>query len=161
MYGKTLVEPQPLLTEAPKLLGSDRRKMSKSYDNCLTLADEPEAIRKKVISSITDPQRMRREDPGNPDVCLIYDYHKLHSSKELQGRISRECRSAAIGCVEDKEMMVEILNDFLGPIRERREKYLKNPRDLDVIIQEGNKKAQEVAASTMGRVRKAMGLERC
>lgn len=158
LYGKTLVEPQPLLTEAPKLIGFDRRKMSKSYDNCIYLSDSPEEVSRKVMSAITDPARMKREDPGNPDVCLIFDYHQLHSDAETIHRVDRECRRAEIGCVEDKKMMVKTLNDFLQPIREKRAKLLGQPNDLEAIIAQGNHRATEVAEQTLARVRRAMKL---
>ena len=158
LYGETLVEPQPILTETPRLLGLDRRKMSKSYDNAIYLSDDPKEVSRKVMAAITDPARVRREDPGNPDVCVIYDYHKLHSERATCEKVNRECRSAEIGCVEDKKMMVKVLNDFLAPIRERREKILQNPKDLDEILERGKKKAEKIARLTMERVRKAMCL---
>lgn len=149
-------EPQPLLTESPKLLGPDRRKMSKSYNNCLYLSDPPEIIRKKVLSAITDPARIRKGDPGNPDICLIFDYHKLHSDKETLERVNRECRTAALGCVEDKKMIAETLVNYLAPHQERRNQYLKDPEQLDVILQEGTERARSIAADTMRRIRKVM-----
>lgn len=155
-YGKTLVEPQSLLTEAPKLLGPDRRKMSKSYDNCLYLSDPPEEIEKKIREAITDPARIRRNDPGNPDICLLYDYHKLHSSKAEVGQVGRDCRSAALGCVEDKKRMAEVINGFLEPIRKKRIGFLKNPGEVDEILRKGSVRAAEIAGKTMERVRKAI-----
>jgi tryptophanyl-tRNA synthetase len=158
LYGETLVEPQPLLTEAPKLLGPDRRKMSKSYDNCLYLSDPPEAIEKKILSAITDPGRIRRDDPGNPDICLIYDYHKLHSPPAEIARVARDCRAATLGCVEDKKKMAVVVNDFLEPIRQRRKEFLKDPRRIDEIVRNGSLKAAEIASQTLDRVKKAMKL---
>ncbi|MBI2980885.1 MAG: tryptophan--tRNA ligase, partial [Deltaproteobacteria bacterium] len=159
LYKKQVfVEPQPLLTQSPKLLGPDRRKMSKSYDNGLFLSDPPETIEKKVLDAITDPARLRREDPGHPDICLVFDYHKLHSDSQSVEKIRRDCCSAAIGCVEDKRMMAKILNDFLEPIRNKREELLKRPDDLRDMIQEGNRKARQIAVRTMERVREAMKL---
>lgn len=158
LYGKTLVEPQSLLTDSPKLLGPDRRKMSKSYDNALYLSDSPEEIERKIRTAITDPARVRREDTGNPDVCLIFDYHKLHSSPEEAGHVDRDCRSAALGCVDDKKKMATILNDFLEPIRRRRGEIQKNPAELDEIIRRGTERARAVARETMEKVRGAMKL---
>jgi tryptophanyl-tRNA synthetase len=159
LYGEgVLQEPQPLLTEAPKLLGPDRRKMSKSYDNCLYLSDSPEEINRKVMEAITDPARIRREDPGNPDVCLIFDYHRLQSSPETVAEVDRSSRAAGIGCVEDKKMMANILNNFLEPIRQKRLKILEDPSQLERIIQAGNRKADTIANQTLERVRKAMKL---
>ena len=158
LYGETLVEPKPLLTEAPKLLGPDRRKMSKSYDNCLYLSDPPEAIEKKILSAITDPGRIRRDDPGNPDICLIYDYHKLHSDPAEVERVNRDCRSAKLGCVEDKKRMAAVVNDFLEPIRKKREQLLKKPAEVDDIARAGSVRAAAVAGETLARVKKAMKL---
>lgn len=156
LYGETLVEPKPLLTEAPKLLGPDRRKMSKSYGNSLYLSDSPEEIEKKIRSAITDPARIRRDDPGNPDICLIFDYHKLHSSAEEVERVNITCRDATLGCVQDKKRMAEILNEFLRPIREKRAAFLKKPEEIEEIIKKGRAKAQGMAVETMARIRKAM-----
>jgi len=156
LYGNTLVEPQPLLTEAPKLLGMDRRKMSKSYDNGLYLTDTPEAIEKKVKLAITDPARLRRDDPGNPDVCLIYDYHKLHSSPAEVEKVNAACRNATLGCVEDKKNMAAAINAFLDPIRKRRAELEKDSANIDELLKTGTEKAREKAAATLARVRKAM-----
>jgi tryptophanyl-tRNA synthetase len=156
LYGETLVEPQPLLTEAPKLLGMDRRKMSKSYDNCLYLSDPPEMIEKKVREAITDPARIRKDDPGNPDICLIFDYHKLHSRPEACEKVDRDCRAAKLGCVEDKKNMAAAINAFLDPIRARRAEYEKDPGMLRAILERGTVRARDVASATIARVRKAM-----
>jgi tryptophanyl-tRNA synthetase len=156
LYGETLVEPQPLLTEAPKLLGMDRRKMSKSYDNCLYLSDPPEKIEKKVREAITDPARIRKDDPGNPDICLIYDYHKLHSRPDVVERVDRDCRAAKLGCVEDKKNMAAAINAFLDPIRARRAEYEKDPGLIRAVLDRGTVRARDVAAATLARVRKAM-----
>jgi tryptophanyl-tRNA synthetase len=156
LYGETLVEPQPLLTEAPKLLGMDRRKMSKSYDNCLYLSDTAEQIDKKVRSAITDPARIRKDDPGNPDICLIFDYHKLHSEPSDVRRVDVNCRNASLGCVEDKKNMAATINAFLDPIRKRRAEWEKDAAAIEAVLKRGTEKAREVAAATMARVRKAM-----
>lgn len=156
LYGETLVEPQPLLTEAPKLLGMDRRKMSKSYDNCLYLSDTPEAIEKKVKSAVTDPARLRRDDPGNPDVCLIYDYHKLHSPPDEVEKINVNCRNASLGCVDDKKNMAATINAFLEPFRKRRAELEKDDAVIADLLKRGTEKARDVAAATLARVRKAM-----
>ena len=155
---EVFVEPQALLTKSPKLLGPDRRKMSKSYNNCLYLSDPPELIRKKVMSAITDPARMRREDPGDPDVCLIFDYHKLHSDQATCERVDRECRAAEIGCVEDKKMMADTIIEYLTPHQERRRRYLQDPAQLDQILREGTERARAEAEKTMRRVRKVMSV---
>lgn len=154
--GNHLVEPQPLLTAAPKLLGPDRRKMSKSYGNSLYLSDSPEEIEKKIRAAITDPERIRRDDPGHPEICLIYDYHKLHSPAEEAERVACDCRNATLGCVDDKKAMARILNSFLDPFRRKREEFLKQPDRIDDILRKGTQRAREEAAKTMERVRKAM-----
>ncbi len=151
-----LTEPQPLMTESPKLLGPDRQKMSKSYNNCLYLSDPPDTIRKKVMSAVTDPARKRREDPGDPDVCLIYDYHKLHSDTATCQRVEKECRTAKIGCVEDKKMIAETLVEFLKPLQEKRQGYLNDPDQLEQILAAGAEKARGIARQTITRIRKAM-----
>ncbi len=156
LYGPTLVEPQPLLTQTPKLLGPDRRKMSKSYDNCLYLSDPPETIEKKIASAITDPGRMRRGDPGNPDICLIFDYHKLHSPPEEVERVRETCRNATLGCVEDKKKMASVINEFLAPIRKKRGELAKRPDEIREILTEGAARARGLAGETLARVRKAM-----
>ena len=158
LYGNTLLEPQPLLTASPKFLGPDRRKMSKSYGNSLYLSDSAEEITKKIRSAITDPARIRRDDPGNPDVCLIFDYHKLHSLPDLVAQVDTECRAAKLGCVEDKGMMAKVVNDFLDPLRKRREEWMKNTDQLDELIQKGTARASVVARATLDRVKKAMKL---
>lgn len=152
------VEPQPLLTQSPKLLGPDRRKMSKSYDNCLYLSDPPEVIRKKVMGAITDPARMKRDDPGNPDICLIYDYHKLYSAAETIETIDRDCRTAAIGCVDCKKLMLERLIPALEAHQERRQQYLNDPAQLDAILKAGTERGREEAEKTMQRIRKVMAV---
>lgn len=158
LYGPTLVEPQPLLTAAPKLLGTDRRKMSKTFNNGLYLADSGEAISKKIMPAITDPARKRREDPGNPDICLIYDYHKLHSDTATIQRVDQECRTAKIGCVDCKKLMLAQMLPTLEPIRQRREALLKDTGYLDQVAADGAARARQIAEATLDRVRKAMKL---
>ncbi|OGP12640.1 MAG: tryptophan--tRNA ligase [Deltaproteobacteria bacterium RIFCSPLOWO2_02_FULL_50_16] len=156
---KVFVEPQSLMTEAPKLLGPDRRKMSKSYDNCLYLSDSSKDIEKKVMTSITDPARQRREDPGNPEICLIFDYHKLHSDKKDVKRIDTECRKAEIGCVACKQLAAKNINTLLDKIRVQREVILSCPEKIDKILEEGCQKARQLAVTSMHKVREALKLE--
>lgn len=158
LYKKTLVEPEALLAEAPKLLGPDRRKMSKSYDNGLYLSDSPQEIEKKVMTAITDPARVRKNDKGHPEICLIFDYHKLHSPIPVCATVEGECRSGVLGCVEDKGQMAKILNDFLAPIRDKRKELAAHPKRIDEIARAGCEKATRVARETMRRVREAMGI---
>jgi len=156
LYGKVFPEPEAILTKSFKVLGADRRKMSKSYGNAVFLADSPEEISAKVSQMITDPRRARRSDPGNPDVCNVYDFHKMYSVPELVTDIDRQCRSAEIGCVECKKNMATSLIEYLAPFREKREYYQSRPGLVDEIISAGNEKATKVARQTMEEVRAAV-----
>ena len=155
-YGKVFPEPEAILTETPKILGIDRRKMSKSYDNAIYLSDSPEDIETKVLKMITDPQRKRRKDPGNPDVCNVFEFHKLYTDKETVERINTACRTAQIGCVECKKSMAENLIKALEPIREKRTYYEARPDLVEEIITEGSNQARQVARQTMEEVRAAV-----
>jgi tryptophanyl-tRNA synthetase len=132
--------------------------MSKSYGNTITLSETDEEIRKKTKVMVTDPARKRRTDPGNPDVCPVYDWHKLFSAAE-PGRLEwvrQGCTTAGIGCIECKAAMAENLIKWIAPVRERRVKYEKNPKQVLEILDAGSKKARAVAQQTMGRVREAV-----
>ena len=155
-YGNVFPEPKVILTETPKVLGADRRKMSKSYDNAIFLSDSPETIRKKVAGMITDPQRARRSDPGNPDVCNVYSFHKLYTPPDMVAEIDQECRSAGIGCVECKQKMAENLVTALAPIREKRAYYEARPERVEEIMVAGSDKASQTARQTMEEVREAV-----
>ncbi|MGW8324588.1 MAG: tryptophan--tRNA ligase, partial [Desulfobacterales bacterium] len=140
-YGDVFPEPESILTQTPKILGTDRRKMSKSYNNAIFLSDSPEEIGAKVAKMLTDPQRARKSDPGNPDVCNVYEFHKLYSDKQTVERINQECRTAEIGCVECKEIMARNLINALEPMREKRAYYETRPQLVDDIIEDGCEKA--------------------
>jgi len=157
-YGPVFPEPEVILTETPKLLGTDRRKMSKSYGNAIFLSDPPDIVAAKVATMITDPQRMRKSDPGNPDVCNVYDFHKLYSPPEVVADVNRRCRTADIGCVECKKLMAGHLNAFLEPIRERRRFYLERPGLVEEIITAGSDTARQTACRTLEEVRAAIKL---
>jgi tryptophanyl-tRNA synthetase len=156
LYGNVFPEPEAILTETPKILGTDRRKMSKSYDNAIYLSDSPEKILKTVSRMITDPQRARREDPGNPDVCNVFEFHKLYSGRDLLNDIDPKCRSAGIGCVECKQIMAENLADALKPIREKRAFYESRPELVDEYFRNGDEKAKKIVTKTMEEVRSAI-----
>jgi len=156
LYGNVFPEPEAILTETPKILGLDRRKMSKSYDNAIYLSDSPDEIASKVMKMITDPQRMRRSDPGNPDVCNVFTFHKIYTDPELVAKIDKECRAAKIGCVECKKIMAENLIKGLEPIREKRRYYEERPELVEEIIKDGGGKATAVARQTMEAVRSAV-----
>jgi tryptophanyl-tRNA synthetase len=152
-------EPQSLLTPAPRLPGTDGRKMSKSYDNAVMLSDPEPVVRQKLKTMVTDPARVRRSDPGNPDVCPVGDLHKIFSSKETMAKVYEGCRSAGIGCIECKSWVADALVKILNPMQERRKKYEDNPGLAWDILEAGSARAREVAGATMDEVRKAMGLD--
>ncbi len=157
-FRERLVEPDAMLTKTPRIPGLDGRKMSKSYGNAITLSETDEEIRKKTKVMVTDPARKRRTDPGNPDVCPVYDWHKLFSAEE-PGRLEwvrQGCTTAGIGCIECKAAMAENLIKWIAPVRERRVKYEKNPKQVLEILDAGSKKARAVAQGTMERVREAV-----
>ncbi len=155
-YGPVFPVPDPLLTEVPKLLGIDGRKMSKSYDNAIFISDPPAEVRRKVSLMFTDPNRIKRSDPGNPDICNVFSFHKVYSSPETVDRVNRECRRAEIGCVQDKRQFAETLVSYLAPTQERRARYLQNPGLMEEILEDGCLRARRVAAKTMEEVRAAM-----
>jgi tryptophanyl-tRNA synthetase len=151
-------EPQSLLTPAAKLPGTDGRKMSKSYGNTIMLADPEPVVRQKLKTMVTDPARVRRTDPGNPDVCPVGDLHKIFSDKSTMTMVNEGCRSAGIGCIECKGWAADSLVKLLNPIQERRRKYEEKPRDAWDILEAGAEKARQAAAETMDGVRAAMGM---
>ena len=155
-YGNVFPEPATILTETPKILGIDRRKMSKSYNNAIFLSDSPKDISAKVSRMITDPQRKRRSDPGNPDVCNVFDFHQLYTDPQMVKEIDEQCRTAGIGCVECKQKMAQGLIAALEPIREKRTYYESRPDLVDDIMTEGSNRARRTAQSTMEDVRAAI-----
>jgi tryptophanyl-tRNA synthetase len=158
LYGSVFPEPDAYLTQTPKLPGTDGRKMSKSYDNAIFLTDMPEVVSKKLATMVTDPARKRRNDPGNPDVCPVFDLHKVFSPQSIRDRVNRECRTAEIGCVECKQLLAMSVNQRLGPIQERRKPYEQNPQKVWDVLEEGTAKARVVAQATMAEVRAAVKL---
>jgi tryptophanyl-tRNA synthetase len=153
-----LREPDAMLTKTPRIPGLDGRKMSKSYGNTITLSEPDEEIRKKTKVMVTDPARKRRTDPGNPDVCPVYDWHKLFSAEE-PGRlewVQTGCRTAGIGCIECKAAMAENLIKWIAPVRERRVQYENNPKRVLEVLDDGSNRARKVAQGTMERVREAV-----
>jgi tryptophanyl-tRNA synthetase len=151
-------EPQALLTPAAKLPGTDGRKMSKSYGNQIMLSDPEPVIRQKLKTMVTDPARVRRSDPGNPDVCPVGDLHKIFSSKETLAKVYEGCRSAGIGCIECKSWAADALVQLLNPMQERRRKFEENPRLAWDILEHGSRQASDAAAETMNDVRDSMGM---
>jgi tryptophanyl-tRNA synthetase len=151
-----LNEPQVMLTQTPRIPGLDGRKMSKSYGNAITLSESDADIRAKTKVMVTDPARKRRTDPGNPDVCPVYDWHKLFSSPPTLEWAANGCRTAGIGCIECKSAMADNLIEWIEPIRERRIEHEKNPARVLEILNDGSSKARDQAQKTMGRVREAV-----
>ncbi|MBI4431791.1 MAG: tryptophan--tRNA ligase [Candidatus Omnitrophica bacterium] len=157
IYGKVFKEPEAALTKTPRIPGTDGRKMSKSFNNAVFLADAPADISKKIRKMVTDPARKRREDKGHPEVCPVFTLHQRFSPKEL-ARIEKECRSAEIGCTDCKEILTGHLTEFLKPIYEKRQELIQQKKRLYDILEAGNEKARAVASEMLGRVKEAVGI---
>jgi tryptophanyl-tRNA synthetase len=148
--------PEPLLTQVPKLLGIDGRKMSKSYDNAVYLSDRGKTLHRKIASMFTDPQRMRKKDPGDPDICNVFTFHGLYSPAPDVAEINRECRTAGIGCTDCKKMLAARVEEALAPVHERMDYYQRNIAEIEEMIQKGNDEAAAIARRTMAEVREAV-----
>ena len=155
IFGDVFPEPQARLTEVPLLLGLDRRKMSKSYDNSIALSEEPDSVRKKIGSAITDPQRMRRNDPGRPDYCNIHAYYRVFVPDKAD-EVAGQCKAAEIGCVDCKKVLAEDLIQWLEPIQTKRAELTRDESTIRDIIAEGDKKAHAAAEETMAAVHEAI-----
>jgi len=154
-----LIEPEMKKTRIPKVLGTDgQAKMSKSLNNHIEMAAEPEETLKRVMTMVTDPQRKRRNDPGDPDVCNVFTLHKIFSTEDDVTRINQECRSAEIGCVDCKKLFAANLNTHLEPFRARRKELAKRPDDVWDILHDGADRARVIAAATIADVRAAIGM---
>jgi tryptophanyl-tRNA synthetase len=160
-YGTVSILPEPevLLTPSPKLPGTDGRKMSKSYQNTILLSDPEPEVRAKLKTMVTDPARIHRTDPGNPDLCPVFDLHKVFSNPETQQRAAQGCRSAAIGCIECKTWLADAVVQELAPIQKRRAYYEANPEEVAAILEDGNRRANERANLTLQQVRAVVGLD--
>jgi tryptophanyl-tRNA synthetase len=158
-YGPVFPEPQARFTATPKVPGLDGRKMSKSYGNTIPLTASADEIRTLVMTMFTDPNRIRRVDPGNPDICNLFQFHKLFSDEATMARVDRECRAAQIGCVDDKKLLAEIIIEKLRPIRARREEIDRDPAIVWNALREGNRRARQRANETLQMVRKAMQID--
>lgn len=158
LYRNLFPEPQALLTDFPKLPGIDGRKMSKSYGNAIYFTDSPEEVEGKIKIMITDPARVRRSDPGNPDICPLHTIHKVFAQKEDIERIESECRTAAIGCTDHKILLIKELLNILRPFLEKRKRLEADPNLLKEIISSGVERARKIASETMIEVRDAMGI---
>lgn len=156
LYGAVFPEPEALLTETPKLPGLDGRKMSKSYNNSIYLSDTAEETGKKIMGMMTDPARVRRNDPGDPDVCVAFNLHRLYVPEEKLDEIIPACRNATIGCVECKKILLDCMNERLAPLRARREELAANPGFVDELLQEGSRRASLISDAVMTEVRTAL-----
>ena len=155
---KTQVFPEPKehLTKFPKVMGTDGRKMSKSYGNTINLLDTEPVVRQKLKTMVTDPARVRRNDPGNPDVCPVYDFHKIYSPQATQEQINKDCRTATIGCIDCKKLVADRIVERLTPVWDARGRLSKDPSYLNDILKEGSSRAGEVAKATLHDVTEAM-----
>ena len=159
LYQKEIFpEPATILAPTSRILGLDRRKMSKSYNNSIYLTDTDKDIRTRVSQMITDPQRARKSDPGDPDVCNVFTFHQIYSPEESVNQINEDCRKAEIGCVECKKMMAENLIKALQPVKEKRNELDSNPAMVKEIIDKGNERAISIAQITMAEVKDVIGI---
>ena len=159
LYREIFPEPEALLTEVPKLTGTDGRKMSKSYNNCIYISDTPEVMAHKVRGMVTDTQRPFRKDPGEPDRCLAFPFHRLNLGQEKLDEIVTDCRAAKLGCVDCKKLLAEALLDNLAPIQERRRYYETHLEEVKEILLTGNARARNTARQTMAEVREAIAFD--
>ncbi len=157
LYKPVLVEPEALLTEFPKIPGTDGRKMSKSYDNAIFLSDSPEEITSKIKPMVTDPARKRRSDPGNPEVCPVYDLHKVFTPKEeRESIIIPGCTTAGIGCLDCKDVLLKYMLPVLAPVSKRRAELVRDPGTVLDILEDGTARAKKVASETLAEAKAAM-----
>ena len=160
IYGETLKEPNAKLSETKRVKGLDgNEKMGKSLGNAIFLNDDEETIQKKIMQAITDPNKIKKDDPANPDICMVYYYHKLVNTEENQNTICQECKKGNRGCVQCKKELITAMNNFLTPIREKRKYYEEHPEEVKKILDEGTKKAKQKAEEQMNKVRKAMQID--
>ena len=158
LYKEVFPEPEALLTEFPKVVGIDGRKMSKSYDNAIYLSDTPEEVEQKLRTMVTDPARIKRTDTGTPELSPVYQLHKIFSSKEEQQEVAEGCITAGIGCIECKKILIKNVFKVMEPIWTKRNGLINNPDVLHDIVNKGIEKAKRVAGETMQLVREAMGI---
>jgi tryptophanyl-tRNA synthetase len=158
LYKPIFPEPEVLLTEAQKVPGLDGRKMSKSYGNAVFLSDTPQEIDQKISRMVTDPARMRRSDPGEPEKCPVFQLHKIYSTESEIAEVTVGCRSAGIGCLDCKKIMIKHVIENLAPFRERRAQYESKPNEVEEVLGAGDERAQLRAGETMTEVREVLGL---
>ncbi len=156
LYSPVFPEPKEHLTQFPKVMGTDGRKMSKSYNNTINLSDTEPVVRHKLKTMVTDPARVRRTDKGNPDVCPVFDFHKIYSSADVIKQVDQDCRTAAIGCIDCKRQVADAMVERYGPMWDKRATILQHPEQTQEIVEEGRKRASHVAHETMQEVKTAM-----
>ena len=160
IYGEVLREPQQLLSKNPRIKGLDGNdKMGKSLGNAIYLVDDDNTIQQKIMGAITDPNKIKKDDPANPDVCMVYYYHKLISPEENVNTICSECKNGARGCVQCKKELIEAMKEFLHPIQEKRKYYDEHPEIVNQILENGYQSAREKAKDTMKKVKSAMKID--
>ena len=160
IYGDVLKEPEIYLSQNRRIKGLDgNEKMGKSLGNAIYISDSEEEINKKIMSAVTDPNRIRKDDKGNPDVCMVSYYHKLFSSEEECKEVCEECRAGKRGCVTCKKQLAKNTSEFLRPMREKREYLEQHPEIIDKVLKDGTEKARKEAAKTMKKVKEAMKLD--
>jgi tryptophanyl-tRNA synthetase len=153
---EVFTEPRPKLTEVPKLPGLDGRKMSKSYNNSVYLSDSVDTLTQKIKTMMTDPARKRRTDPGDPEVCPVFDFHRIYSTAEERQEVTQGCRTAGIGCIDCKGVLIKNMVEDLAPLHERRAHYVAHPDEALQVLEDGTHRARTVAQETMAHVREAM-----
>ena len=159
IYGETFNIPEPVLSSTPRIKGLDgNEKMSKSLNNCIYLSDDEATITKKIMGAVTDPNKIRKDDPANPDVCMVYYYHKLIRNPEI-ATVCSECKNGERGCVYCKKELARAMAEFLKPIQERRKYYEDRPEEVEKILKEGTEATKKKAEAVMARVRKNMKLD--
>lgn len=160
IYGETLIEPQQLLSKTPRIKGLDgNEKMGKSLGNAIYLVDDEETIKKKIMGAVTDTNKIKKDDPANPDICMVYYYHKLVNNETNNNKICSECKKGERGCVQCKKELIEAMNEFLKPIQQKRKYYEDNPEVVEKILQDGTNIAKEKAKETMNKVRHAIKID--
>ena len=160
IYGETLIEPEPLLSTTPRIKGLDGNdKMGKSLGNAIFLVDDEDTINKKIMQAVTDPEKIKKDDPANPDICMVYYYHKLVNNEENINKICSECKNGSRGCVACKKELIEAMNKFLQPIREKRKYYEDNPKVVEEILEKGTNNAKAKAEETIKKVKEAMKID--
>ncbi len=158
LYKPVFPEPMEHLTKFPKVPGTDGRKMSKSYGNTINLSDSEPVVRQKLKTMVTDPARVRRTDPGNPDVCPVYDFHKIFSPLPVIDQVARDCRTAAIGCIDCKKLVADVIVERMKPMWEARARFVDQPGQVEEVVAEGSRRAASVAHQTLEEVNDAMNL---